>query len=514
LEQHQVGANSEHALRALEESFSTIWGVPLEGEPVDGVCHERPRWEQCSWQAADGQRRRGTVEMDEIGSQRPQRRDEPRQRASREQRPRRARKSQIHRLEGRQPRGRHARFESERRPDVVTMVAQCLQLGKQQQLSGVLDCGNVQHEPPRKRHATNIPTRVSARPKASTNSDATPPTHGYSAASHDVQGFDRQLGGRIVPTGPGVFTLSLDLELAWGSWSRGSFSMDTFAGGSWMARRVDDRCRELRLPATWAVVGAMFDLANAELAEVDPESSVSVLRPHLGPYVDPLPTVGHVLAAPHAFLDPELVHELSASSAGHELGTHTYFHATPTTATGLVADVIACRAATPSPVRTLVYPRDAVKHVSALPAAQINQYRAPGAAHYFQKTGKPAGMGRVAHTIDQFLGRPAPLVDVRPGAVVAVPGSGVLTLRYGLRRRIPIRSVRRRFLRPLEHAARTGGVYHLTTHPWNLALPRSDAFDVLGEVLGRAAELRDVGDIEVLTIDGLVARSRQGATTW
>lgn len=315
-----------------------------------------------------------------------------------------------------------------------------------------------------------------------------------------------------MPTELGAFTLSLDVELAWGSWRRGSFSMETFAGDSRMSRRVDGRCRELRLPATWAIVGALSDLHKEELEAVAPETSVAALRPCLGPYADPLPTVGRVLAASDAFLDPGLVHELSSSSAGHELGTHTYFHANPTTPGGMVADVVACRAATPpgSPVRTMVYPRDAVRHVSALPAAEIEQYRTPSAARYFQRSGKPRGWGRIAHTVDQFIGRPAPLVEPRPGKPVAVPSSGVLTLRYGIRRRIPIRFVRRRYLRPLDQAARTGGVYHLYTHPWNLALPGSDAFELLGDVLGRAAELRDRGDIEVLTIGGLAARARRG----
>jgi len=247
---------------------------------------------------------------------------------------------------------------------------------------------------------------------------------------------------------------------------------------------------------------------------VDPGSSVGAVRPHLGPYADALPTAGQVLAAPHAFLDRPLVHELNGSSAGHELATHTYFHATPTTPDGMVADLIACREATPSaaPVRTIVYPRDVVQHVTALPRAQVEQYRAPAAAYHFQRAGRPSGWSRVAHTIDQFLGRPAPLVELRPGAPVAVPSSGVLTLRHGLRRRIPIRSIRRRYLVPLDHAARTGGVYHLYTHPWNLALPGSDALELLGDVLTRAAELRDRGDIEILTIAGLAARAPREAT--
>jgi hypothetical protein len=317
--------------------------------------------------------------------------------------------------------------------------------------------------------------------------------------------------GDEVPSRPGVFILSLDLELAWGSWRRAAFPVDAFAGGSAIARRIDALCRELRLPATWAVVGALHDLSIEELGDLPPEASVSELRPHLGPYREPLPTVGRVTSAPHAFLDPQLVRELAASPAHHEIATHTYFHAIPTTAHGMRTDVEACRSALPSgtPVRTVVYPRDAVCHVDALAAAGIDQYRAPGVAAYFRQTGRPRGWGRIAHTLDQALGRRAPLADVATGPVTAVASSGILTLRHGVRRHIPARALRRRYLCPLDDAVRTRRIYHLWTHPWNLALPGSDTFELLGDILVRAAELRERGDIDVLTIAQLADRYRQ-----
>ena len=311
-----------------------------------------------------------------------------------------------------------------------------------------------------------------------------------------------------------VFTLSLDLELGWGSWSSGKFSDETFAGGSRYARLLDDLARELDMSFTWAVVAALFDLRTDELHSAPDGLSVGVLRPMLGPFRQRLPTVGRVLGAPEAFLDPALMDRLVESPVGHELATHTYFHALPTTAAGLQADVQACRRAmTRRPLSTIVYPRDGVDLVGALPGAGVTQYRdRPVAAYY--RPGRSAAVARVRHSLDQALGRPAGLAGVRSGAAKGFSSSGLLTLRYGARRRIPLPALRRRFLTPLDDAVRRGGIYHLWTHPWNLAIPGSDGFGLLAEVLHRAATLRDRGDIEVLTMDQVCRRPAvQGLTS-
>lgn len=316
---------------------------------------------------------------------------------------------------------------------------------------------------------------------------------------------------RVAATdGVGTFTLSLDLELAWGSWASGRFPAEAFAGGADYARQLDAIARERQLPFTWAVVGALYDLTVEELAGHDPSAPVTALRPGLGPFDGPLPTVGQILAEPHCWLARDLVEELAASPAGHEIGTHTYFHATPTTPQGLAADTTTCRAGLPGGggfgLRTIVYPRDQVRHARSLPDMGVLQYRGPGEPWYLQRAESPTATQRIGHTVAQAAGRRAPLASVRPGTATQFTSSAVLTLRHGIRRRIPAAALRRRFVDPLDQAVRSGGIYHLWTHPWNLAIPGSDAFDLLAEVCDRAATLRDRGDLEVLTMDEVCAR--------
>lgn len=316
-----------------------------------------------------------------------------------------------------------------------------------------------------------------------------------------------------MPDRPGCFIISFDLELAWGSWSRQRFSMETFAAGADAARRIDDLCARLEVPATWAVVGALRGLSPGDLEGLAGEASVGATRPDLGPYNDPLPSVELVRRHPDAFFAPDLVEQLLTSSASHEIAGHTFFHAVPTTADGMVADLAACSATLDdrAPLETIVYPRDAIGHVQALERGGIRQYRGTGSATYLAQ-GKPRGWGRVQHTLDQAVGRPASLVTIGTGSPTCVPSSAVLTLRYGLRRRIPRGRLHHRFLQPLETAAATGGTYHLWTHPWNLAIPGSDAWDLLEAVLERAVELRAAGSLEVATIGQAAATARAAAS--
>jgi hypothetical protein len=43
-------------------------------------------------------------------------------------------------------------------------------------------------------------------------------------------------------------------------------------------------------------------------------------------------------------------------------------------------------------------------------------------------------------------------------------------------------------------------MFHLWTHPWNLSIPGSDAFELLADALGEVADRRDRGDLDVVTM--------------
>ncbi len=149
---------------------------------------------------------------------------------------------------------------------------------------------------------------------------------------------------------------------------------------------------------------------------------------------------------------------------------------------------------------SIVYPRDEVRFPEAVHEAGLTSYRSTGESWHFRSTGKPRRLGRLAHTLDQLVGRPAPLATVRGHGPVAIGSSGILTLRSGLRRRIPYRVIRSRFIKPLHEAAASRGLYHLWTHPWNLALPDSDALILLEDVCATANLLVERWDLQVLTM--------------
>lgn len=306
-------------------------------------------------------------------------------------------------------------------------------------------------------------------------------------------------------SGPAAtFTLSLDVEMAWGSWRDGTWPWEAFEAEPEIVRRLDALATSLRTPFTFGVVGALAGGQIERLRAADPALGVDAAFPELagGYHRGTVPRIGQVLACPDAWFDSTVVDLLRASSAGHEVCSHTFFHALPRSADRLPADIEAgCRAT--GEVSTLIFPRDAVDFTGALPRAGIRVYRGTGESAYLRGRGKPRHVGRVRHLLDQALGRPAPLARVLPGPVTCLTTSAFLTLRTGVRRRIPARILRKRFIEPLHDAVRDGRNYHLWTHPWNLALPGSDGLDLLAEVLGAAAALQDRGDLKVRTMSQL-----------
>lgn len=300
----------------------------------------------------------------------------------------------------------------------------------------------------------------------------------------------------------GTFVLSLDLELAWGSWRLGSIPDEVFAAGVDVARRIDAMARELCLPMTWAVVGALAGIGIDEIRGAEPGTNIAQLRPTLGPYDDELPTVDVIARTPEAWLAPALIESLAASPAGHEIASHTYLHARPATGDALVRDIEASRTASPSlrEVSTLVFPMDDRRHLDRLGDAGIDAYRGTVERWYFRTHGSPRGLGRVVHTAEQAVGARPASGRVRSSSPVEVTSSAILTIRSGLRRRLPAGRIRRRFVDAVDDAVQRRSIYHLWTHPWNLALPESDALDVLTDVLLEVSAQRDRGNLQVATI--------------
>jgi hypothetical protein len=191
-----------------------------------------------------------------------------------------------------------------------------------------------------------------------------------------------------------------------------------------------------------------------------------------------------------------------AIDAGHEIGSHGFSHipfddlATPDvdldTDVALAVEAASRRGLSP---KTFVYPRNRVGRPDILGRHGFVGYRA-------QPSAKGGRLGSLLSEIDVFTGA-QPLRPAAPGDLSEIPSGYFLNWQFGARRLAPMAISKARWRSILRSAARTAGVAHLWFHPHNfLSGPRTERL-LLG-ILADVAKLREAGDIEVVTMGGLL----------
>jgi len=289
---------------------------------------------------------------------------------------------------------------------------------------------------------------------------------------------------------PGVFCISIDVELAWGIRHRAGPALLRLVldHDRAITRRLLGLFEHFEIPVTWAVVGQLL---------------VEERDTRLAPGPD---------ALWHA---PELIEEIRMARPGHEIASHSFTHADFTAideaAAALELDsAVRAHAARGLDVRTFVYPWNRIAHTGLLAGRGVRIYR-----------GADAGLPRVAARAGRVVHRAVNLVDkmlpVPPSVVapadngsslVELPGSMLLISRAGLRRAVRPALVAAKSRMGLRRAAATGRCFHLWFHPSNFYHQAEAQFAILTGILREAASLRDAYRLDVRTLGSFADRSR------
>lgn len=192
----------------------------------------------------------------------------------------------------------------------------------------------------------------------------------------------------------------------------------------------------------------------------------------------------------------------------HEIASHGFSHlpwkAPYASRAALDAELTMCRkvaAFSQDAVTTFIFPRNQVAHLDLLKAHGFLAYR-----------GSRPSRSRAATLACEFNLFPrSEAYD--PGDVIPVriPAGRFLNWRHGLRRCVPAAVTVRRWQNMLRESARSGGVVHAWTHPENF-MDGKDMFPMLEEILRFAAQERDAGRLQIMTIADFLTR-RQDRTT-
>lgn len=312
------------------------------------------------------------------------------------------------------------------------------------------------------------------------------------------------------------FVLSLDTELIWGVFHQ-------LTPSRFEAQFPDIRAtigailallERHEISATWAVVGHLFlercerdESGVAHLDLIHPRQS---FWPEDWYSRDPCSD----RARAHLWYGADILEMIQAARVAQEIGSHSFAHpryGDPLlTREAAASDLDACLAAAHArgiELRSFVYPGNSESYHDLLRERGFRAYRGIGPEEARVRR-LPASLQRPARLAAQVLGT-TPLV-ARPAETLPglwdVPASMLLLTRGGLRKLSSRRARVRKVHAGIEVAQRTGSVFHLWTHPWNLADDPGFHLSVLEEVLEHVAMERDAGRLDVQTMGSLAAR--------
>lgn len=303
----------------------------------------------------------------------------------------------------------------------------------------------------------------------------------------------------------GIFTVSLDFELYWGTRdhrSLGAYGANVL-GGREAIPRILSLFERFGIHATWATVGLVFFDGPKDAQPFLPLPRPEYMRAELSPYRE-LERVEKGEVPKEYFFAPALVEKIR-STPGQEIGSHTFSHyyclESGQTREAFAADAAAIQAAARkklgTEIRSLVFPRNQTSdsYCELSREAGIRAFRGnPRSWLYEAKAEEDETLvrrglrlldsyvnltGHHAHRLQDLKRRD--LADVRASRFLR-PYSRKLRALEPLRLR--------RIRDDLTHAARTGGLYHLWWHPENFGKNADQNLEFLTRVLEHFDVLR------------------------
>jgi hypothetical protein len=330
----------------------------------------------------------------------------------------------------------------------------------------------------------------------------------------------RTANKKKIPLGRAAFTISIDTELAWGSFDRNGLRKydKEYAQEREIIRDLLVLFEKYRIKATWAIVGHLF---LHQCAQKGPNSHNHVLQPQYSWYPE-----GWLSHDPFSDVDkdpffyaPDIVDAILASSQKHEIASHTFSHAIlgDPECSGDVArsQLVECRRlAEEKGVRlhSVVFPRNSIGHLDVLCQQGFSCFRGREKSWY-SMIGASKYASKLFHFADKLLAVSPPvypeleclLCGNGRSVIVDVPASTFFAPYKGLWRLVRISDRVRQAKKGLASAIQRKALFHLWFHPVNLA-SSSQLMDALEEILSEVSEMVEAGTLHSMTMEEIASR--------
>jgi hypothetical protein len=311
----------------------------------------------------------------------------------------------------------------------------------------------------------------------------------------------------------GTFVLSLDTELAWGSFDLGLTEMlrDDFGNTRGCITRLLDLLEKYQIQATFALVGHLM------LDECSLEHGVkheNIVRPRFRWYdkdwfaEDPATNIRE----DPIWYGTNILKQIREAQPEHEIASHSFCHIiygdTGCSEASVGSDLAACVEAAKThglSLTTFIYPRNSVGHMALLRKYGFTAYR--GKSNEWYNAVKSRRLRQICHLADEFLciGPSTSLPQTDEFGLCNTAGNMLYLSRSGIRRFIPISSRVHKAIKGIDRAVETGEVFLMWFHPYNLASDPDGLLLGLDKVFAYVRRKMDSGELDNCSI-GMLCR--------
>lgn len=307
------------------------------------------------------------------------------------------------------------------------------------------------------------------------------------------------------------FVVSIDLEMSWGAVHHGfPHDAEPYRAERLIVSDVLSAMETHGISATWAIVGHLF------LAACAPEEGVKhpkVVRPHYpwlhGDWYD-LDPASSIDRDP-TWYGADLIEAIMECSAPQEIASHSFGHLIAgeegCSPEAFRTDLAACHEAAAQvgvDLRSFVFPRNSVGHLSVLADSGFSAFRGPTPARF---PGVPPWRRQLLTMLDTV--RPIRSTAVHPSTshgMANIPHTYMFNPASRTAQRVGTAAWSYLTRRRLRHAVRTSSLFHLWFHTHNLAGDRMRAQRGLHDLFAEARRFIETGRLENLTMAQLAER--------
>jgi peptidoglycan/xylan/chitin deacetylase (PgdA/CDA1 family) len=281
-----------------------------------------------------------------------------------------------------------------------------------------------------------------------------------------------------------VFIVSIDTELAWGSFDRDGLENygSQYAQERDIIRKLVHLFERYGISATWAVVGHLF---LRRCSREGPDSHDHVLQPDYSWY--PRGWLSHdpfsdVESAPF-FYAPDVLDLILESPQPHEIASHTFTHAilgdpecTRDVAYSQLAECRRLGNQKGIDLVSLVFPRNSIGHLDVLWEQGFISFRG-SERNWYSGRRVSRRLRQFCHFADRFLAVSPPVYDEldchqytsEPRCLVDLPASMFYVPCGGAWSLVRVSTRVRQAMKGIDRAVRKKALFHLWFHPVNLA---------------------------------------------